>query len=223
MAGESAAQRAASSDEGGDEAVSNTATASDGSISSSDTTPETEAILESPSDETGLDRTGIFEVLSNERRRLVLRYLQQREVEEGVDFRDLVDQVAAWENGTTIDRLDSSDRKCVYTALRQTHLPKLDEFGVVEYDNRRGTVTPTAATEAVTVYMEYAPEDDVVWSRFYLLLAAVSGVFTAFVWIGTPPFDGVSGFAIAGVTVVLFGAAAVAQAYQSRTGPSGIQ
>lgn len=161
------------------------------------------------------DREHVFEVLSNERRRLVLRYLREEDASDGVAFRDLVDQVAAWENDTTIDRLDSSDRKCVYTALRQTHLPKLDELDVVEYDNQRGEVEPTEVLEDVLMYMEYVPEDDVTWSRFYLLLSAASTVLVFFVWIGIPPFGGVSGLALAVLVAGLFGISSIVQARQS--------
>lgn len=169
-----------------------------------------------PEDEDDLDRDEIFEVLSNERRRLVLHYLKRQSESESVDFATLVDQVAAWENETQVRDLDSSDRKCVYTALRQTHLPKLDDLGVVNYDSQRGGVTLTDKVEDIEVYMEYIPEHDVSWSRLYLLLSSLSGLFVFLVWGGIGPFGGVSGFALATGIILAFGISALYHTYQSR-------
>ena len=163
---------------------------------------------------TELGRDEIFEVLSNRRRRYVLRYLEEH-ADESVDFRELVDQVAAWENETTIQQLSSSDRKCVYTALRQTHLPKLDRLDVVEYDSQRGVVTSTEYAADVMLYMEYVPEDDISWSQFYVLLSGLCGALAILVWIGVFPFGGVPGLVVAVLVAGLFGVAALVQSSQS--------
>ena len=156
-------------------------------------------------------RENIFEILSNERRRFVLRYLREHG-RDRVEFRGLVDQVAAWENETTQDRLSSDDRKCVYTALRQTHLPKLHRLGLVEFDNRRGCVERTDATDAIYPYMDYAPERERLRSRFYLSLAVV-GVLSAFlVWTHGTRFGGVP---IAAVAAAVFGVSAAVRRRRS--------
>lgn len=161
-----------------------------------------------------LRREDVFAILSNERRRLVLQYLRQRPDEGPVGFRDIVDQVAAWENGTTTDRLDSSDRKCVYTALRQTHLPKLDKLGVVEFDNQRGVVELDDA-EDVFLYMRYAPERELRWSKLYLTLAVLCGAAALLIGGGIAPFGGVPAVVIAIGIAAAFGAASLVQMYQS--------
>jgi hypothetical protein len=120
-----------------------------------------------------ISREEVFEVLSNERRRLVLRYLRERG-EERVDFRDVVDRVAARENGVPAERLDSGDRKCVYSALRQTHLPKLDRLGVVEFDQSRGELTLEDGVEEVFRYMAYSPRRMRRWNRLYFWLAGAA-------------------------------------------------
>lgn len=162
-----------------------------------------------------IEREQIFEILSNERRRLVIRYLKQHDGER-IDFRDLVDQLAAWENDTTREEVDSNDRKCVYTALRQTHLPKLDRFGVIEYDNQRGSVEAKDAVEDVLQHMEHVPERGVFWSRLYLLLAVLCGAVTLLVWTGIAPLGGIPEIGVAIGIVVAFGGFATAQIYQSR-------
>lgn len=89
----------------------------------------------------GLDRETLFDLLSSTRRRHVVRYLLRTEGE--ISFSELTDRVAALEAGTTVEALTDDERKPVYVSLRQTHLPRLDEAGVVRYDPDRGTVRPT--------------------------------------------------------------------------------
>ena len=156
--------------------------------------------------EEGLSRDTIFEVLSNERRRLVLHYLKHRDGR--VDLRELVDHVAAWEYDTEVGKLDSSRRKRVYTALRQSHLPKLDDAGVVSYDNRRGAVELTEDAREVQVYLEYVPEDDIPWSTYYLGLSAIMGIVVMATWIGIFPFAEATGIGLAAFTVAAFAASA---------------
>lgn len=161
-----------------------------------------------------LQREDVFGVLSNERRRLVLQYLRQRPDDGPAGFRDVVDQVAAWENGTTTDRLDSGNRKCVYTALRQTHLPKLDKLGVVEFDSQRGTVE-LADAEDVFRYMKYAPERELRWSKLYLALAVLCGASALLIGSGLAPFGGIPAVVVAVGIAVAFGTASLVQMYQS--------
>jgi hypothetical protein len=162
-----------------------------------------------------ISREDIFEVLSNERRQQVLNYMKHREG-ESVQLRELVDHVAAWENDTTIEHLDSSARKCVYTALRQSHLPKLHEYDIVEYDARRGEVELTDAAREVQMYMEYVPRHDIPWSHYYLGLSGVAALLTLVTWGGIGPFGGLGGLPLAGILVALFATSAAVHTYQSR-------
>ncbi|MFB6104536.1 MAG: hypothetical protein ABEJ57_05545, partial [Halobacteriaceae archaeon] len=65
---------------------------------------------------------------------------------------ELTTAVAADENGIAEDELTYKQRKRVYTSLHQTHLQKLDDVGLVEYDRNRGTV---ALTERATIVKSY--------------------------------------------------------------------
>lgn len=80
-----------------------------------------------------------FEILKNERRRYVLEYLSN--ADETVTLSDLADYIAAIENDSTVEDVTSSERKRVYVALYQFHLPKMDRMGVIEYDKDRGDVS----------------------------------------------------------------------------------
>jgi len=68
-------------------------------------------------------RDEVFKALSNRRRRNVITYLKQHDDDARV--RDIAEQLAAWENDVEIPEVTYKQRKRVYTALHQSHLPKL--------------------------------------------------------------------------------------------------
>jgi DNA-binding transcriptional ArsR family regulator len=162
-----------------------------------------------------LSRDDVFEVLSNARRRCALHYLKQHDGRR-VELRELVDHIAAWENDTTTEKIGGDERKRVYTALRQNHLPKLDEAGIVDYAQRRGEVELTENAREVQMYLEYVPEDDIPWSQYYLGLSAVCAALVAATWGNIFPFGGLSGTALATIVVALFALSGLVHAYQSR-------
>ncbi len=161
-----------------------------------------------------IQREEIFEILSNERRRLALRCIQETD-DDSVGFRDVVDTVAAWQSGTTTDRLDSGNRKAVYTSLRQTHLPKLDEYDVVDFDRQRGTIEVGTEADDVFRYMEYTPEHELFWSRVYLSLALLCGLLALSIWGGLISFSGVSTAVVTIGIALAFGVPALVQVYRS--------
>ena len=93
-----------------------------------------------------------FHILQNERRRQVLQYLQG--VEGMVMMSDIAEAIAAWENDTTVENLHSNQRQRVYIALYQSHLPKLDNLGVIKYNQSRGYVEPTPLLDQVSAYLD---------------------------------------------------------------------
>ena len=84
-----------------------------------------------------------FEILKNRRRRLVLDYL--READETVRIGELAEHIAAIENDIPVQQLNSQQRKRVYIGLYQCHLPKMDDAGVVDFNQDRGLVDLTDA------------------------------------------------------------------------------
>jgi len=88
-----------------------------------------------------------IEVLRNERRRIVLDILAR--VDDDIEKRDLARHVAAIENRQHPDRVTSDDRQTVYVCLHQTHLPQLDDAGIIDYDDQRGTIEATHRAEAL--------------------------------------------------------------------------
>jgi DNA-binding transcriptional ArsR family regulator len=156
----------------------------------------------------------VFTMLSNQRRRYVIHHLKQRG--EQVTVRDLSRQVAAWENGVGVEELDYKQRKRVYTSLHQTHLPKLDDAGVVEYDRDRGTVSLGSAAVELDVYMEVVSEDELPWSVYYLGLSLLSLLTVPLVWMDVFPLSLLPDAAFAALVAGAFGLSAAAQTYYSR-------
>jgi hypothetical protein len=161
-----------------------------------------------------LSKDTIFSILSNQRRRYVLYYLTRRQ--ESVALRDLAEQVAAWENDLTVEELNYKQRKRVYTSLHQTHLPKLDDADVIDYDRNRGTIALDERSTDLDVYMEVVGEHDLPWCDFYLGLSTVVLLVVIAAWLGVFPFSLVPDLAIAGVTVGLFGLSAAVHSYLAR-------
>lgn len=151
-------------------------------------------------------RDDVFEMLSNERRRCAIYYLQRQD--GPVDVRSVVDYVAAWQNDTPISEVSTPERKCVYSALHQTHLPKLASVGLIEYDTDRSQVRLRDDAEVARLYLEYDPGNDIAWSSLYLGLATLGTVFAVAYAVGLPPFGTVGAGTLIWGLVVLFGATA---------------
>jgi hypothetical protein len=126
-----------------------------------------------PADASRLSKDVIFEVLKNRRRRDVLEYLQA--AEGTVTLSELAERIAAWENDVPVSALNSTQRKRVYVALYQTHLPKMDDVGVIDYDSDRGTVELSENADLLRMYLtdDFQPEDS--WYQRYMVLSLVGG------------------------------------------------
>jgi hypothetical protein len=104
-----------------------------------------------------LSKDKLFHILQNQRRRYALRYLQG--TEGVVDMRDVAEQVAAWEHDTTVQQLTSNQRQRAYISLYQCHLPKLDDEGIIEYNQQRGFVERTPLANQLDPYLESTEEE----------------------------------------------------------------
>jgi len=162
---------------------------------------------EAPSADNGPSRDEVFTALSNRRRRNVITYLKQHG--DGAKVRDIAEQLAAWENDLEIPEVTYKQRKRVYTALHQSHLPKLAEGGFIDYESNRGLVSLTEESRQLEMYLEIVSENEILWSEYYVGLAVVCGLLAGAAWIGTVPFAGVSGYAYAVVFALIFGVSGV--------------
>lgn len=161
-----------------------------------------------------ISRDQVFDVLSNHRRIYVIRYLKETE-EELVSLRDVVDYVAKSEHPEVDGQVEYNDRKSVYTALRQTHLPKLDELGIIEFDKARGVMELTERANHVQMYLEYVPENDIPWHAHYLGVTALSGVLVAATFVDLYPLA-VGWRTVALVCFLMIAVSALVHAYYQR-------
>ncbi|MFB6167992.1 MAG: hypothetical protein ABEJ43_04010 [Haloferacaceae archaeon] len=167
---------------------------------------------ESDGDRT-LSKDLVFTMLSNERRRHVIHCLKQRG--ERVTMRELSRQVAAWENGVETDDLDYKQRKRVYTSLHQTHLPKLADAGIIDYDRDRGTVALGTGASELDAYTEDVSERELRWSVYYLGVGVVSLALVPLVWLDVSPFAGVPDAALAALVAAALTVSAAVRTYRS--------
>lgn len=164
----------------------------------------------------GFDEEIVFSVLRNKRRRYALHYLKQRE--ETVSVGELAEQIAAWETETPLGDVTPDDRKRVYISLLQSHLPTLEEAGMVEFDHDTSTIHLTHAAAEVDIYVELVPEQDIQWSTYYLGVAAFCGTVLAAAWLDVFPLTELPPTAWFGFVVVLFlGSSIVHHIHQQRS------
>ncbi|MCD2203017.1 DUF7344 domain-containing protein [Halobacterium sp. KA-6] len=156
----------------------------------------------------------LFDVLSNRRRRYAAHALKA--VDSTAEIGDVAEQVAAWEYGVDVDQVSYEERKRVYTALQQSHLPKMDDVGVVNFDKNRGTVEPTDSLDDIEVYMDVVQGNEIPWSVYYLGLAGVAAALMAAVWTGAWPFTVLPDVAWGIAVTSMFAVSAVAHTYYAR-------
>lgn len=119
----------------------------------------------------GLSDSELYDILANERRRIALGYLLNRD--GTVQLADLADEVAARE----VDESPAPApvRQSVYTTLRKSHIPKLESHGIVSFDDESTTVT--LEDGAFDVSVEVVPRHELSWSEYYLAIG-VLGLLT---------------------------------------------
>lgn len=133
----------------------------------------------------GPSRDELFTALANRRRRYALHYLLT--TPGPVRIREMTLQIAAWECHVDPDELTRQERKRVYTALHQTHLPKLRQLGFIEYDSSRGTAELAVDPDELTRYLGVL-SDDATWWRAVTGLGGVLAVTLAATLGGVIPF-----------------------------------
>lgn len=119
--------------------------------------------------EDSTDTKQIHDVLRNDRRRLALQYLKQRL--EPVEVSELSEHIAELE----VDESPPprSSIQSVYNSLSQTHLPKLEKLGFVEFDRDRNLVSLRETAREIDVYMNVITPLGITWESYYRILGVV--------------------------------------------------
>lgn len=120
-----------------------------------------------------LEPSEIHNVLWNDRRRHTLKHLRDSDGVISVDT--LAEHIAAIETGE--EPPPRNVRKSVYVSLHQTHLPKLDELNIIDYDQRDQEIELLDRAAEVEVYMEVVPKGDISWATYYFGIS-ILGVVT---------------------------------------------
>lgn len=119
----------------------------------------------------------IYEILSNNRRRTAFRQLSI--AGEEITLRDLSVKIASAETGQSPP--PRGIRESVYSSLHQTHLPMLDEWGVVDYDRDNRSVSLCDNAHEIHRHMDMLTSNGLTWSELYRTL----GVFSLLVILGS--------------------------------------
>jgi hypothetical protein len=109
-----------------------------------------------------ISETTVHRVLSSPRRATALRLLSH---EGTMSVSRLADAVAAAEAGC--DQPPSPLRESVYNSLRQTHVPRLAELGLVAYDADNREVRALAAARSVRHYATPVALFGISWTGLY--------------------------------------------------------
>ncbi|OYR46040.1 transcriptional regulator [Halorubrum sp. Hd13] len=155
-----------------------------------------------------LSEDEVFEVLSNRRRRFVIHALKR--AEEPIDVAELSVHVTGWERDVDPEAVRYEDRRNVYSTLRRTHLPKLEEKNVVTVDEEANLVEPTPELEELDIYVEVLRSREIPWSLYYVGLAGVAVSLMVAVATGTPGFAGLDAIDVGAFTATAFGISAAA-------------
>lgn len=126
-----------------------------------------------------LDTEALFDVLSNPRRRAVVETVDM--ADKSVSMSELVDEVAKREYDTTINNISSTERNRVYTSIYQTHLPRLDEADVINYNEDTKEITASDHTSMAQMFLEAATQPDILsdsaearWNRYFAISSGAS-------------------------------------------------
>lgn len=105
-----------------------------------------------------LSNDEIFDLLSARRRRILVLFLEG--TDEEPSLMDLAGQIAAKEMETDPENVTRKQRKRVYVALYQTHIPKLEDAGVIEYDDANKVVELTDRAQLLLPYLRLDPTEE---------------------------------------------------------------
>ena len=164
-----------------------------------------------------LPEVEVYRVLSNARRRETLAELWGQP--EPVSLRELSEAIAATESGS--HPAPRALRESVYNALHQTHLPKMDDLGLVAYDPDRKTVSACAEARQLGRYMDVTTRLGVTWGEYYRALGVAGLFITVASLAAVPGFAAVDPLIPATGFLGAFAASTVYQLLAERLGVRG--
>lgn len=149
----------------------------------------------------------IAEAIRNTRRRYTVYYLYKQN--RPVPLTDLVEQVAAWENCTTPDEITTTQRNSVYAALKQLHLPYLEERNLLSIDHEHNHIESRLRDAAVEFSLANDPRTTIRWYRVYLLVSTVTLLVIGLAGADVLPVGSISLSPITGTVIFVYTAISV--------------
>ena len=132
-----------------------------------------------------LSQAKLFDVFSNARRRQTVRYLKEQN--GSCDLAPLVEQVAAWENDVDTGDVTRAQRRRVYISLYQTHLPMLEDHGIVEWDPESHSIELLPHEGRFDPYLDRSHGSHRPWHVVYGILSLSGAIVFAMSWISIDP------------------------------------
>lgn len=143
--------------------------ASTGVVSLGKNSEEIKPYIEEGSPQFDVSESIFYDILKNRRRRIVLETLLEES--QPMELSELSERVAAIENEIPREELSAKERKSVYTALYQTHLPKLDDAGFINYDRENGIIELEDQTKNLGEPRFRIPKSSFSWDFYYAVLS----------------------------------------------------
>jgi hypothetical protein len=165
-----------------------------------------------PTYQDDIDRGEVHEILRNDRRRATIEVL--REKLGSVSLRNLSEAIAEREAGESPP--PRNVRESVYNSLHQTHLPKLDERDVIEYDRDRKTVQLEEGAREVYIHMEVVNEYGITWADYFRSLGVLALITIVATGLGTPFLSSIEPMLIATFFLVIFALSTARQLWVNR-------
>lgn len=167
-----------------------------------------------PETATDISQDLVFDLLSSHRRRMVLYYLKQRG--EPVTVREISEAIASMENEVPIEELTRQQQKRVYVSLYQTHLPKLSQAGVINYDREAGKVQLTDAGSGMDQYLQPDSQRGYPWALHYLVLGVLGLALFLVSLLPTPGPIQVTPLAVGVLLTIVLGTSAIVHYWSIR-------
>ncbi|MEY7850831.1 ArsR family transcriptional regulator [Natrarchaeobius sp. A-rgal3] len=133
-----------------------------------------------------LAESEVFHILGNDRRRAIVQLLAEESGQ--VDVSDVASDIAA--NESDASSVPNNLYKSVYVSLQQTHLPQLEEDGVIEYDSDAKTIEPGANFVAVLTYINGHGDDRSPTLQFHLAVCVLGLLLIALAGLELPVVSG---------------------------------
>lgn len=161
-----------------------------------------------------LQESEIYDILANRRRRETIQQLSDGAYPTAVGLRELSEAIAASEAGRS--PAPRALRESVYSSLHQTHLPKLEELGVVCYDRETAEVSLLPRARDVNVYMSVATPYGITWDEYYRALATVALTLVVGSLAGLPVVSAVDPLLWASGSLLVLAGSVTAQLWAAR-------